>query len=69
MTDDGYRLRVLQRCTVAGSRFLVGQVLVVPAGRLRVAAWLCGNGSARPADKSTATDVALFEALRLALPQ
>jgi hypothetical protein len=65
--DDRYRLRILTRCRVAHLKLRPGSELLVPADRLRVAAHLVRCGTARPADTRTATDVALFEALR-ALP-
>jgi hypothetical protein len=68
MTDDRYQLLVLTRCHVGALHLTPGQVLTVAHDRLRVAAHLCRCGTARPADKATATDVALFEALRVALP-
>lgn len=58
-----YRLRVLTRCRVASLLLKPGQLLCVSRDRLQVAAWLCRNRSARPADRATAVDVDLFEAL------
>jgi hypothetical protein len=64
-----YRLRVLTRCRVGPLRLLPGQELVVAAERLRVAAWLCRVGSARPLDDETRIDVELHLALAEVLPR
>jgi len=55
------------RCTIEGRRYPVGTIVTIPADRLRVAVWLCANGSARPADDRTRLDVELHQLLQAAL--
>lgn len=68
MNDDVYRVKMLHRMTIAGRRYGVGEVILVPPNRLRVAAFWCRNGAAKPADAATARDVELFDLMVQALP-
>jgi hypothetical protein len=63
---DDYQLRVLTRCRVGHLFLRPGAVLLVPGDRLRAAAFLCRNGTARPADERTRLDVDLFIELQSA---
>jgi hypothetical protein len=48
-----YRLAIIVRCRVAGIRLKPGDILSVPADKLKAAVGLCNNGTARPADRAT----------------
>lgn len=58
------RLAIVARCRVAGIKLVPGQILCVPADRLRSAVGLCASGTARPADKATAVLIELHRLLR-----
>jgi hypothetical protein len=60
---EPFRLAIITRCTVAGIRLKPGDILSVPADRLKSAVGLVDNGSARPADRETATVVELHRLL------
>lgn len=64
-----YRVKLLVRCTLAGTRYRAGAVLAIAPDKLRVASHLCKTGAARPDDPATARDVALHLALDAALPR
>ncbi len=59
-----YRLKIIVRCKVAGLRLVPGQILSVPADRLKSAVGLVDNGTGRPADKHTAVLVEIFRLTR-----
>lgn len=67
-TAAPYRIKLVTRCTLQGTRWRVGAVISVPPDKLRVAAFMVRTGAARPADERTRLDVELFEALRAAKP-
>lgn len=66
--DDRYRVKLLTRTTIAGTRWRAGAIIAIPHDKLRVAAFLCRNGAAKPADAATARDVELFDLMVKALP-
>lgn len=69
--DEGDRYVVLlrHRMRIDGIVHPAGTRLTIPHDKLRVAAWLCANGAARPLDARTARDVELHRALDVALPR
>jgi len=68
VTAAPYKVKLVTRATLQGTRWRVGAIISVPADRLRVAHFLCRNGTAKPFDARTAKDYELFELLQKALP-
>lgn len=61
---DDYAIRFRRRVKIDGRVMRIGEVLVLRGpGCLRMAAGMCRNSQARPANALTERDVALFEAL------